>query len=214
MKVSEIFESIDGEGIRAGLPVTFIRLYGCNLRCSYCDSQYACVGNEWKEMAIEDILEEVIRLDHNCITITGGEPLVHKDIYFLIQALSSAGYKVNIETDGACDITPYIKKRNILLTVDYKCPSSDMESRMLLDNFNKVREKDVVKFVVGSDEDLECMKKVIEDFQLRCHIFVSPVFGKIEAKQIVEFLLKNKLDNVRLQLQIHKYVWDPNMRGV
>ena len=216
MKVVEIFESIDGEGIRAGLPVTFIRLYGCNLNCSYCDSQYACSGSEYKDMAIDEVLLAVGKFNHQLVTLTGGEPLIHPDVAYLIQALSLQNYKVNIETNGSVDISPYCKKRSILITMDYKCPSSKMEGKMLCSNFKLLRTKDVLKFVVGSYEDLQKAKEVIDDFRLMhsCNIYFSPVFGKISAKEILDFILDEHLEGVRVQLQLHKYIWDPNMRGV
>lgn len=216
MKVVEIFESIDGEGSRAGLPVTFIRLFGCNLRCSYCDSLYALEGKNYTEMAIEDIMHKVRQLDHKAITLTGGEPLIHKDVKLLIKELTGAGFRVNIETNGAVDITDYVRKRNIMVTLDYKCPSSKMEDKMILDNLNLVSIKDVVKFVVGSKEDLQKAKKIIWDYDLqgKTNVFISPVFGEIEPKEIVEFILKEHLDNVKVQLQLHKFIWDPNMKGV
>lgn len=216
MKVVEIFESIDGEGIRVGLPVTFIRLHGCNLRCSYCDSLYACDGDNYTEMSIEDILKKVKELNHKLITLTGGEPLIHPDVQYLIYALSKAGYLINIETNGAVDIKPVIKKRGMIVTLDYKCPSSKMESKMILDNLTLLRKSDVLKFVVGSKEDLEKAKEVILKYELqgKCNIYFSPVFGNIEPREIVEFILENHLEKVRMQLQIHKFIWDPDKRGV
>lgn len=216
MKVVEIFESIDGEGIRVGLPVTFIRLYGCNLNCSYCDSLYALKGNNFTEMAIEDIMYKVRQLNHKHITLTGGEPLIHKDVRLLIEELVGANFKVNIETNGAVDITDYVRKRNIIITLDYKCPSSKMEDKMLLDNLNLVGSKDVVKFVVGDLKDLIKTKQIIQKYDLNntTNVFISPVFGDIEPREIVEFILKEHLENVRVQLQLHKFIWEPDKRGV
>lgn len=214
MKVVEIFESIDGEGIRVGFPVTFIRLYGCNLNCSYCDSRYACEEKEYTEMSIDEIMHQVAVLDHRMVTLTGGEPLIHPDVKYLIQELKVKSYKVNIETNGAVDISPYSKKRNILITMDYKCPSSGMEDKMILDNLPLLTSKDVLKFVVGTQEDLKKAKSIIEEYDLDCNIYFSPVFGSIEPREIVEFILKEHLDGVRMQLQIHKFIWEPDRRGV
>ena len=216
MKVVEIFESIDGEGIRVGFPVTFIRLYGCNLKCSYCDSRYACEGDNYQNLAIEDILSKVHELGHQLITLTGGEPLIHKDVQFLISALIAEGYKVNIETDGAVDISSVCKKRQIIITLDYKCPSSGMENRMILENLDLLRKQDVLKFVVGSDADLEKAKEIIinHNLEYKCNIYFSPVFGSIDPKRIVEFILAERLDGVRMQLQIHKFIWSPDTKGV
>lgn len=216
MKVVEIFESIDGEGIFAGFPATFIRLYGCNLRCSYCDSEYSFSGNNYTEMAIEDIVQKAQQYNHKHITLTGGEPLIHKDVEKLIRALAGRNFKVNIETNGAVDISSYLKKRNVLFTLDYKCPSSGMEDKMLAGNFLNVRKCDVVKFVVGNSDDLNTAEKIIKEYNLNenCNVFLSPVFGKIEPVEIVDFILKRHLEGVRVQLQLHKYIWDPNQRGV
>ena len=216
MKVVEIFESIDGEGIRVGLPVTFIRLYGCNLKCSYCDSQYACCGGDYKEMSIDEILNEVADLGHNRITLTGGEPLIHPDVKYLLRALWDKKYEVNIETNGAVDIRNIPRRAKTIITLDYKCPSSGMEDKMLLSNLNLLRKTDVLKFVVGSIEDLNKAKDILSEYDLyhRCNIYFSPVFGNIEPKEIVEFLLRNKLETVRIQLQLHKFIWEPDKRGV
>lgn len=215
LKVVEIFESIDGEGIRAGYPVTFIRLFGCNLNCSYCDSRYACEGTEYEEMCIKKILSKVKKLGHKRITLIGGESLIHIDVGELIRNLDGGGYEVNIETDGAVFIKDYLQSNHII-TLDYKCPSSKMESKMILDNLHLLRKKDVLKFVVGSKEDLQRAKQIIDSYSMqgRCSIYFSPVFNSITAEEIVQFILRNHLDEVRVQLQLHKYIWDPQMKGV
>ena len=216
MKVVEIFESIDGEGVCAGLPVTFVRLYGCNLRCSYCDSLYACEGNGYEEMYIEDILKRINEYGHPRVTLTGGEPLIHPDVKLLIQEILAAGYKLNIETNGAVDITPFNHKKNVIITLDYKCPSSGMENLMHLDNLNELDKHDVLKFVVGNITDLEKARDIIVQYKLQgeCNIYFSPVFGDIEAKDIVEFILREHLEEVHVQLQLHKFIWEPDRKGV
>lgn len=221
MKVVEIFHSIEGEGLRAGLPATFIRLHGCNLNCSYCDSRYACEGDEFEEMTIEDIVEEVQNIGCPNVTITGGEPLIQAGISELVSRLSCNRFEVNIETNGAvslkdfsddiCNsyVTPYF------FTMDWKCLSSNMSSKMLEENIYQIYSKDVLKFVVGCEEDLIQMKQFIRSHTIHTsNIYVSPVFGKIEPSEIVEFLKHEKLWDVRLQLQMHKFVWPADMRGV
>lgn len=224
-KVSEIFYSIEGEGTRAGYPCVFIRLFGCQLHCSYCDSRYSCDGNEYTVMSLEQILEQARSYDCARVTVTGGEPLIQKDIEKLLSSLSRY-FEVNVETNGGVDI-PTINT-NIFYTMDYKSISSGMNEYMSINRIRALVDlsynplPNVLKFVVGSQEDLLGMKYVIEqlkeeyDYHIGNHIkfFVSPVFGKIEPKEIVEFLLKNKLNDVRMQLQIHKLVWAPEMRGV
>lgn len=213
MKVVEIFKSIDGEGIRAGFPVTFIRLAGCNLRCSYCDSNYAC---DWKdedvtEMTPEEIFKNVYQKGNKRITLTGGEPLIHEDVDSLIDILVRRGFEVNIETNGSVDIERYLQ-RNILVTMDYKCPSSNMTEQMLLENLELLRKQDVLKFVVGSKQDLDCCRDIIK--YTDAQIFISPVFGKIEPKEIVEYMIEHDMQDCRIQLQLHKIIYDPEMRGV
>ena len=210
MKVNEIFYSIEGEGIRAGLPCVFIRLYGCNLNCSYCDTRYSCENNEYREMSVYEIIEEVKKYKCPNVTVTGGEPLIHEGIDILLEALKRFDFNINVETNGS--ITPRIK--DILYTVDYKSFSSGMTYYMNKDAFTCLSENDVIKFVVGSIDDLEQAKAFIEEIKPRAHIFVSPIFGKIEAAEIAEYLKNNSLNNWRLQLQMHKYIWKPTERGV
>lgn len=208
MKVIEIFKSIEGEGKRAGVVCTFIRLAGCNLRCSYCDTTYSYTGGT--EMSIDEIVSQV---DTEHVTITGGEPLLHANVYDLINALHRIGCSINIETNGSIDIK-YSYVPSIFYTMDYKCPSSGETSKMCEANLMKLAEHDVLKFVVGTREDLDTMKKVLHDYHIRAQVYVSPVFGKIDPAEIVDYLIENKLYNVFLQLQYHKIIWDPEKRGV
>lgn len=218
LKVNEIFASIDGEGITAGFPTVFVRLYGCNLKCSYCDTRYSCEGKEYTEMEVEDIVAQVMDYSLERVTLTGGEPLLQGvEVLELVEQLSNVGIVVNIETNGSINIKS-VKSLDtsfpVLITMDYKCPSSKMENEMLLSNFEWLEPRDVLKFVVGSKADLDQMRRVITLAQLNCHLFVSPVFGKIEMPEIVEYLLKYKMNHVRMQLQMHKFIWDPSKRGV
>lgn len=205
--VNEIFFSIDGEGKRAGSLAAFIRLAGCNLRCSYCDTAYAF--DEGKSMRIEEIAETVKGWKN--VTVTGGEPL-SQDIHALLQQLRE--HEVNIETNGSVDVTPYHAYPWVFFTLDYKCPSSGMESSMLEKNFQTLRPQDVLKFVVGDMEDLRTAQRVCEKYEPNCLVYLSPIFGKIEAKEIVEYMKSARYKNWRLQLQLHKYIWPPDARGV
>ncbi len=204
--VNEIFDSIDGEGKTAGQLATFIRLCGCNLRCSYCDTTYAFT--EGKEMAVADIVR---RVSYPHVTLTGGEPLC-QDIGGLLQALKDRS--VNIETNGSMDITPYFAYPHVWFTVDYKSLSSQMADHMLAKNFSALRPQDVLKFVVGSEDDLQQAWEVCCTYRPACPIYVGPVYGQIEAAQIVDFMKAHQLTSWKLQLQLHKYIWDPNQRGV
>lgn len=214
MLVNEIFKSIEGEGIRTGYPVTFIRLYGCNLNCNYCDTRYSCEGEDYIEMQIPSIVKEAEQLGVERITLTGGEPLMHPQVEYLVNALSEEGYEVNIETNGSIDIYPYTLKEDVIITMDYKSISSGENSKMNPANFRYLREQDVLKFVVGSKEDLVDMKRIIETYSPSCNIFVSPIFNQIETSEIVEFIKDNKLNEVRVQVQLHKIIWEPSKRGV
>lgn len=210
LRVTEIFDSIEGEGKRAGKLATFVRLTGCNLRCSYCDTAYAFDGGE--EMRLDDIVH---RIHYHNVTLTGGEPLA-QDVRDLLDALR--GHDVNIETNGSINIQPFFRDYpDAFFTIDYKCGGSGMTKAMCLSNFSNMRKKDVLKFVVGSREDLEQAFDVFRQFygNLRNRqIFVSPVFGQIDPQDIVAFMKENNLWSWRVQLQLHKFIWNPQERGV
>lgn len=215
MKVVEIFNSIEGEGKRAGMPCTFIRLYGCNLNCSYCDSRYACEDNNYTLPTLQEIMQKVDDFKCPHVTVTGGEPLIQPGIDVLLHILSRYGYYVNVETNGSCPLT--IRYSNMFYTVDYKTFSSGMTDKMNPETFENLRNEDVLKFVVGSQKDLvqamEFERSLVHE-PPGLSVYVSPVFGKIDPKEIVEFMNENKLWHWKLQLQLHKYIWDPDMRGV
>lgn len=216
MIVNEIFYSIDGEGYRTGELAVFIRLAGCNLNCSYCDTKYALKSNMGTKMEIDEILKNVEKYNCKNITITGGEPLIHRGISELIDKLIEKKYKVNIETNGAVDITNYLNK--CLITMDYKLPSSGMEKYMKLDNLEKLTENDVLKFVT-EEKDFEKIEEILKNYKIKSYIYISPIFGKIEPEKIVEFMKKLNKDGintekVRVQVQLHKIIWNPEERGV
>ena len=216
-KVNEIFLSIDGEGYRTGLPVVFIRLYGCNLNCSYCDTRYSCEQQEYKEMSLYDILVEVLSYGVPRVTLTGGEPLIHPGVKDLIVSLVANDIEVNIETNGAVDLDEFIEFKynsKVVFTMDYKCKSSGMEDKMILSNLEFLQPKDVIKFVVSNYNEMEKMEYILESSKCKAQPYVSPVFGAIEPSELVEYVLENKLNNVKVQVQLHKIIWNPNMRGV
>ena len=214
MLVNEIFSSIEGEGIRTGYPATFIRLYGCNLNCSYCDTRYSCEGHDGTEMNVSEVIEKAKEAGVKKITLTGGEPLIHKNVEELVDELVNEGFEVNIETNGSVDIYPYTKKENVIITMDYKLISSGMNDKMNERNFKYLRPQDVLKFVVGNKQDLDVMKEILEVHKPNCNIFVSPVFEQIEPVEIVDYIKENKLNDCRVQLQLHKIIWEPEERGV
>lgn len=226
MKIVEIFDSIDGEGWRTGQTATFIRLAGCNLRCSYCDTLYALFGEEepcrYTEMSVDEVIERV-NLNYKRITLTGGEPLLHEESSELVNRLANDGYNVNIETNGAVDTAEFLekinKKENVFFTIDYKLPSSMMTDKMIWKSFEGLRECDVVKFVVGSDEDVEVMREVVDRLysihEEMPHMYAGAVFGMYEPARLVDIICSDRLlKDVVFQLQIHKVVWNPDERGV
>lgn len=215
MKVVEIFNSIEGEGVRAGLPTTFIRLYGCNLECTYCDTRYACNDEGFSNISVAEIVNKVVKIGCQSVTITGGEPLIHDGICSLIDWLVEIGCCVNIETNGTMQLPERYKcTNNVFVTMDYKCPTSGMDDKMCMNTINTLRRCDVLKFVVGNENDLNTMMEVVDAMECEPTIYVSPIFGRIEPAEIVEYLQKHKLYNIRLQLQLHKIVWSPDKRGV
>lgn len=230
LPVSEIFYSIDGEGARTGAPTIFIRLFGCNLRCTYCDTKYACYRQEgvigFNDMTIDRILEAVKTYEPcKCITLTGGEPLIHPAASELVTVLRKNDYWVNIETNGSIDLEPFIAEQDkfgpkkssmdYFFTMDWKSISSGESTEMCKSNLDLLEATDVLKFVVGSDDDLDQMKNLLNDYpDIDAQIYVSPVWGEITPDHIVEYLLRNKLVYVKVQLQLHKLIWSPDKRGV
>lgn len=221
MKVNEIFTSIDGEGIRQGFLSSFVRMYGCNLKCNYCDTRYACENDEFKEISIDQILSNLETFNVKRVTITGGEPLLQSDIDILVDRLLKKDFLVNIETNGSIDPSLIWTqnyrdkyKEQFILTMDYKTFDSKMNKMMKKNSFLSLNSWDVLKFVVQSKTDLDNMKNFLEENNFNCHIYVSAVYGKIEPKEIVDYMQKNNLNNIRLQLQIHKFIWDPKQRAV
>ncbi len=216
--VAEKFVSINGEGVRAGELAVFIRFAGCNLKCGYCDTKWAnAVDAPAEKMESKDILDYILSTGVKNVTLTGGEPLLRQEMSELIDTLMSAGLRVEIETNGSIHLREFADRvYRPVFTMDYKLPSSGMEEYMCSDNFGCLEKHDTVKFVSGSMEDLERAVEVIESHHLteRCHVYISPVFGKIEPADIVEFMKEKKLNDVRLQLQLHKFIWDPDKKGV
>ena len=216
--VAERFTSINGEGRKAGELAVFIRFRKCNLNCSYCDTKWANTDNCPAEMlSAEQIAGYVYGTGVKNVTLTGGEPLLQENLGELIDILMEQGNSVEIETNGSISIEELSKRENRpSFTLDYKLPDSGMERAMELRNYNFLRKKDTVKFVSGSISDLETAVKIIEKYELlkRCNVYISPVFGKINPADIVEFMKKNNLNGVKLQLQLHKFIWNPEERGV
>ena len=217
-KVAEKFVSINGEGPRAGEIAVFLRFCGCNLNCSYCDTRWANTSDVKYEIAsAEEIVDYVKSTGVKNVTLTGGEPLLQADIARLIVLLGETGAEVEIETNGSVSLKDFVSlSPRPAVTADYKLPSSGMEKYMLTENFSYLTLRDAVKFVVGDRYDLARAEEVINKYGLinGCRVYFSPVFGKIKPAEIAEFLKERKLNGVRLQLQLHKIIWEPDMRGV
>lgn len=218
-KVVEKFVSINGEGTRAGELAVFIRMKGCNLDCEYCDTKWANEENASCEIMTEEDIRNYIRdTGVKNVTLTGGEPLFRKDMDVLIDyLLQDKDRVVEIETNGSVNIKEYASMKNrASFTMDYKLGASGMEEKMCLENFAYLDKRDTVKFVVGSQEDLQRAAEIIEKYALigKVSVYFSPVFGDIKPEEIVDFMVQNRLNDVRMQLQMHKFIWDPEKRGV
>ena len=211
LKVNEIYFSIQGESTFAGKPCVFIRLTYCNLRCTYCDTEYAFYDGE--EMSIEEIMDELKKYNCNLVEVTGGEPLVQKDSIHLMRKLCDEGYEVLLETGGSLPIENVDKRVRIIL--DLKCPSSNMKGKNLYENLDHLKLIDEVKFVIGTREDYEWVKEIISKYKIneKCEVLFSVVFDILEPITLTNWILEDKL-NVRFQLQMHKFIWKPEERGV
>jgi len=209
MKVNEIFYSIQGEGTYIGVPMVFVRFTGCNLRCTWCDTKYA--WEEGREMEIDEIIDEIKKYQTKWVCVTGGEPLLQKDIYKFINRLLDMDYKVLVETNGSISIENLPCEENIIVDMDIKTPSSGMTQFMDLSNLELLGKKDTVKFVIANDEDYEFMKSFIKNHEINAEIIVQPE-GNKNMKELVEKVLSDQL-NVRVLPQLHKIIWG-DRRGV
>ena len=211
LKVNEIYFSLQGESSRAGLPCVFVRLTYCNLRCTYCDTEYAFYEGE--DRSVDEIINEVKKYGCNLVEITGGEPLVQEESLNLMKKLCAEGFDVMLETAGNMSIKNVDERVKIIM--DLKSPSSGMMDKNLYENVDHLKKDDEVKFVLGNREDYDWMKEIIikYDLQNRCTLLASVVFGTLEPLTLVNWILADKLD-VRFQLQMHKFIWHPETKGV
>lgn len=211
MRVTEIFHSIQGESTFAGQPCVFVRLTGCPLRCTWCDTEYAFYGGSGQ--SIEQILAKVESYGCRLVEVTGGEPLAQPESLTLIARLCERGFDVLIETSGAIDTAAVDARAHVIL--DVKCPGSGMSDRMHWPNLDRLTGKDEVKFVLTDRSDYDWACHVLAQYELasRCPVLMSPVFGSLDVRQLAEWILADRLP-VRLQLQLHKLIWTPDMRGV
>jgi 7-carboxy-7-deazaguanine synthase len=218
-KVVETFISINGEGQHAGELALFIRFAGCNLNCNYCDTRWANQPDVvYQEMTETEIKALVTDSGVRNVTLTGGEPLLQPGMYQLLETIGSLpDIRIEIETNGSVDIEPYMTLiRRPAFTLDYKLPGSGMEAGMNTENYRYLTKEDTVKFVISDKADLTRAREIIEQYQLegRCGIYYSPVFGRIRPAEIVDDMIEHRLNGVHMQLQMHKFIWDPEQRGV
>ncbi len=211
LRVTELFYSIQGESTYAGTPCVFVRLTGCQLRCTWCDTDYAFSGGQ--NMSIDAAVAAVKEFGCPVVEITGGEPLHQPEVFPLIERLCEDGLTVLIETSGAIDIAPVDPRAHVIL--DVKCPGSGMVDRMHWDNLDRLAAKDEAKFVIKDRADYEWSKEIVAKYDLahRCTVLFSPVFGDLEPRSLAEWVLADRIP-VRFQMQLHKYIWAPDARGV
>lgn len=224
--IVEHFISINGEGRHAGEISIFIRFAGCNLNCRYCDTKWANEANvPYESYTAAELVDKIKASGVKNVTLTGGEPLLQEGMPVLLNMLRrEPTLRIEVETNGSVDIAPFFKddesdgkQDNVTFTVDYKTASSGMEDRMCSSNYQSIRGFDTVKFVVGSRKDMIKGKEIIEEYRLiekGCAIYFSPCFGDIEPSEIVDFLVEQRMNDVKLQLQLHKFIWEPDKRGV
>ena len=209
--VNEIFHSIQGESSFMGRPCVFVRLTYCNLRCTYCDTAYAF--EEGSPMSVDDVLTAVRSYGCSLVEVTGGEPLMQDGVHELMTSLADSGYEVLLETGGSLDISRV--DRRVRRIVDFKCPSSGMSKKNLWANVTHLQPTDEVKFVIGDREDFDWSVREMRERAIdqHCPVLMSPVHGVMEPVTLAGWILESRLP-VRFQLQMHRYIWDPAMRGV
>ncbi len=210
LKVNEIFYSIQGESSFLGIPFVFVRLTGCNLRCSYCDTKYAY--EEGEELTVEQILKQVKKFKCRYVEITGGEPLLQDDTPFLVDSLIDEGFNVLVETNGTKDVSVISDKATMIM--DIKCPSSGEVDKIDWENIKRLDKKDEVKFVIAEKSDYDWAKGIITERNLtyKANVLLSPVKEKLDPATLAEWILKDNL-KVRFQLQVHKILWPEEKRG-
>lgn len=204
LKITEIFYSLQGEADTAGVPTVFVRLTGCPLRCSYCDTEYAFYGGRWQ--SIDAVLETVRDFGGRYVCVTGGEPLAQRNCLKLLTRLCDAGFRVSLETSGALDAREVDAR--VVRVLDVKTPDSGEAERNFLANFTSLRPQDLVKFVIGSRSDYEWSRAWVRARKLEksMQVFFSPSQPALEARQLADWILEDRLQ-VRFQLQLHKQLW-------
>ena len=202
MRICEIFHSIQGEGLMMGVPTTFVRTVGCNLRCEWCDTQYSMDGGE--EMSLDSIMERIGDVKHVCVT--GGEPMLQPEMPELLRRLVFAGKQVVLETNGSVDLSDVPSDPLMLISMDIKCPSSGMTDRMLYSNLSLLSRKDQLKFIVRDDDDFDCALDVLKRYPVDTNVIFGPVGGTVKLEWLVDKVLGSGVD-ARVLPQLHKIIW-------
>lgn len=208
MKINEMFYSLQGEGKWTGLPNIFIRTSGCNLRCSFCDTKYAY--EDGKEMSIDEILGQISKYPSKYICITGGEPLLQNETLELIDVLLKRNYKICLETNGSINIEKISNKKSLIISLDIKCPSSNMHEKNYFKNISLLRKDDQLKFVIKDKDDYNYAKKIVNEYKPICMVFFQPVWGT-NPDELANWITTDGLD-VKLGLQLHKIIWGDRRR--
>jgi 7-carboxy-7-deazaguanine synthase len=203
MKVYEIFRSLQGEGVLIGTPTVFIRTVGCNLRCDWCDTKTALEGGQ--EMSVEQILAKVDEYKTQFICVTGGEPMLQKDLIKLLNRLLEKCYQVTLETNGTLSLEDIPCSESMLISMDVKCPSSGMEDRIMFSNIELLSPLDQLKFIVMDKDDLRYAENIIKKYEIKANIIFTPV-GGMDLEPVARFVLSKKL-NARVLPQLHKLIW-------
>jgi len=213
LKISEVFFSIQGEGIYIGLPTIFIRLFGCNLRCAWCDTTYARIEEEgkWRELSPHEILKAVSCYSSQHVCITGGEPLLQQEIYTLILLLRERGYTISVETNGSLPLQKLVKMP-VTISMDIKTPSSGMEKKMLFENISLLRKEDMLKFVIADEIDFKYSCEVLKTYPTKACVVFTPVGGK-NLGWLVSKVLEKEIE-VRVLPQLHKFVFPEKERTI
>ncbi len=213
MKISEIFFSLQGEGLEIGLPTVFVRLFACDLRCTWCDTMYAVEGRDFKDYTVLKVVKEVEKYECKRVCITGGEPLLQiKEVDKLACDLIGNNYTILLETSGHKMPPPILWTENSTISMDCKCPSSSMQHRMDFDLFIKLREKDQLKFVIQDEADYKYALGILSRYRIKANIIFQPAYGS-GLGWITEKVIDDKLGNVRVLPQLHKIIWG-DKRGV
>lgn len=213
MKISEIFFSLQGEGVEIGLPTVFVRLFACDLRCSWCDTMYAIEGRDYKNFTIAEVRQEIEKFECTRVCITGGEPLIQKkEVETLAKSLIDSGYNIVLETSGHKMPPPVFWTDKSVISMDCKCPGSGMQDSMDFSLFEKLRDRDQLKFVIADESDYEYAKEVISKYLIKANIVFQPVGGE-GLGWISQRVIDERMHGIRVLPQLHKIIWG-NKRGV